>query len=172
MTTTPFLEETQNTTKTLNVSDAAQVLTQWNTYLVHAASSYDQLDAGSSVLKALARENHAASTYTSTWEYYYAGISSELDHCCALMEVLALLSKARRSWDMVETRLSTQPQPHTTYYIHEQWYLDHLLKGCRAAIRSLAERTKQISDELRPLAERNRIALDSGFWYSVRTSEL
>lgn len=171
MTITPHLEETLNEAKTLSVSDTAQVLAQWNTFLAHATSSYDQLDAVSHVLKALARESNAAYTYTTAWEQYQKSLVTDQELCCSLLEVMTLLSKARRSWDMVVTLLNKQPEPHETHYIHEKWYLENLLRSCIAASRALAELGQQVQNDVRPFAQKSHIALDSGFWFSVHNTE-
>ena len=172
MTTTPSLksEETLNEMKTLGVSDAEQVLSQWSTYLAHAASSYDQLDTVSNVLKGIARESNAAYTYRNTWEQYQKGEITDQDYCCALFEVLTLLSKARRSWEMVTTLLDKRPEPQEEHYIHEKWYLNQLHKRSRAASRTLADLSQQVQNDLRPFAHLNGIALDFGFMFQVHTT--
>ena len=172
MITTPSLrtEETLNNGKTLGVSDAEQVLSQWSTYLTHAASSYDQLDTVSNVLKGIARESNAAYTYRTTWEQYQEGIITDQDFCCSLFEVLTLLSKARRSWDSVVTFLSKQPEPQKEHYIHEKWYLEQLYKQSVLASRTLSDLSQQVKNDLQPFAHLNGIALDFGFMFQVHTT--
>ena len=168
----PFLrtEETQNDVKTLGVSDAEQVLSQWSTYLTHAASSYDQLDTVSNVLKGIARESNAAYTYVTTWKQYQEGVITDQDFCCSLFEVLTLLSKARRSWEMVTTLLGKRPEPQEEHYIHEKWYLEQLHKRSVLASRTLADLSQQVQNDLRPFAHMNGIALDFGFMFQVHTA--
>ena len=172
MTTTPSLpsKETLNKAKTLGVSDAEQVLSQWSTYLVHAGTSHDHLDTMSHVLKALARENNAAYTYRTIWKQYQEGVVTQQDFCCSLFEVLTLLSKARRSWEMVTTLLSKRPEPQEDHYIHEKWYLEQLHKRSIAASRTLADLSQQVQNDLRPFAHMNGIALDFGFMFQVHTT--
>ncbi len=169
MTTTPAAIEREM--KELETSPVEPVLEEWSTFLTEAGPSFDDLHTGSYLFAALAYESSARYLYGNALRDFENGLLSELEYCCALMEVLTHLAKANRNWKRVESNLEKQSKPEDANYIHAKGYVRLLHQRSKTGSQEVIARYQQRHRELTTFAEQHNIQFASGFAFSVIKSE-